>query len=89
MIEIAVVDNGIGIPADMLDYVFDEFAQVEAAQAGAPQGTGLGLPLSRRLAGLMGGGIEVSSVAGRGSTFTLTIPAEKAAAVPPPTASPR
>jgi PAS domain S-box-containing protein len=73
-VQVAVSDTGIGIPEDMLDYVFDEFAQIESSQTDAPQGTGLGLPLSRRLAELMGGGIEARSAVGRGSTFTLSIP---------------
>jgi signal transduction histidine kinase len=78
-IQVAVRDTGIGIPADKLDYVFDEFAQIESSQTDTAPGTGLGLPLSRRLAELMGGGIQVSSVVGRGSTFTLNLPADKGA----------
>jgi len=73
-LEISVRDTGIGIPPDKLDYIFDEFAQLESGQGEAYQGTGLGLPLSRRLAELMGGRIEVSSLVGQGTTFTLGMP---------------
>jgi PAS domain S-box-containing protein len=73
-LEISVRDTGIGIPADKLDYIFDEFAQLESDHGEAYQGTGLGLPLSRRLAELMGGRIEVSSLVGQGTTFTLSMP---------------
>jgi PAS domain S-box-containing protein len=74
VLEIAVQDTGVGIPADKLDYIFDEFAQLESSQDGAYEGTGLGLPLSRRLAELMGGSIAVSSLIGEGTTFTLGMP---------------
>ena len=73
-VRISIEDTGPGIPADKLDYIFDEFAQLERAEPGSQQGTGLGLPLSRRLAELMGGAIEVASRPGRGSSFTVTIP---------------
>jgi len=73
-LEISVRDTGIGIPPDKLDYIFDEFAQLESGQGEAYHGTGLGLPLSRRLAELMGGRIEVSSLVGQGTTFTLGMP---------------
>jgi signal transduction histidine kinase len=72
---ITVKDNGIGIPADKLEYVFDEFAQVEATSRPPDErGTGLGLPLSRRLVELMGGALTVRSVLGAGSVFTVAVP---------------
>lgn len=74
-VRIEVRDTGIGIPADKLEFIFDEFAQIESRGVESPPGTGLGLPLSRRLAELMGGRLEVASRVGTGSTFTLTIPA--------------
>jgi CheY-like chemotaxis protein len=69
-----VSDTGIGIaPADQAR-IFEEFTQVESRLQGQARGTGLGLPLSRRLAELLGGTLEVSSEVGRGTTFTLELP---------------
>jgi CheY-like chemotaxis protein/two-component sensor histidine kinase len=68
----AVADTGIGIAAANLDLIFEEFSQVPGRlQKG---GTGLGLPLSRRLATLLGGRITVQSQVGVGSTFTFCVP---------------
>lgn len=70
-----VSDTGIGIaPADQ-ERIFQEFAQVDTPLQKKVKGTGLGLPLSRSLAELIGGNIQVESVLGQGSVFTLTIPA--------------
>ena len=71
---IAVQDTGVGIPPDKLDFIFDEFAQLETDHGESYQGTGLGLPISRRLAELMGGRMEVASRVGAGTTFTLSLP---------------
>jgi signal transduction histidine kinase len=71
---LSVQDTGVGIPADKLDFIFDEFAQLESDQSDAYQGTGLGLPISRKLAELMGGRMEVSSGIDLGTTFTLSLP---------------
>lgn len=70
-VEIRVSDTGTGIPAGQLDRVFEEFYQVPGARRG---GTGLGLPYARRLAGLLGGELTLSSEAGRGTTAVLTLP---------------
>ena len=72
-VEIVVADTGIGIPADKLGLIFDEFEQVDVG-ANRMRGTGLGLAIARRLARLLGGDIQVQSVLGRGSIFTLTLP---------------
>ena len=73
-ITFAVTDTGIGIaPADQ-DRIFEEFSQVEGRLQKAAKGTGLGLPLSRRLAGLLGGELWVESELGKGSTFYLSVP---------------
>ena len=71
----AVRDTGIGIaPADQTR-IFEEFSQVDTRLHKRVKGTGLGLPLSRSLAELIGGTLEVESVPGQGSVFTLRIPA--------------
>ena len=73
-ITFAVSDTGIGIaPADQ-ERIFEEFTQVEGRHQKAAKGTGLGLPLSRKLAGLLGGELWVESELGKGSTFFLSIP---------------
>jgi signal transduction histidine kinase/CheY-like chemotaxis protein len=70
----AVADTGIGIaPADQ-ERVFEEFGQVDGPLQKKAKGTGLGLPLSRHLAELLGGGVSVRSEIGVGSTFTLSVP---------------
>ena len=70
----AVSDSGIGIPADKLDHVFDEFSQADSSTTRDYGGTGLGLPISRRFCQLLGGDLTVRSSAGEGSTFTIRIP---------------
>ncbi len=71
---IAVSDTGTGIPADALETIFEEFQQVKGSD---PQhkGTGLGLPITKGFAELLGGSISVQSEVGKGSTFMVRIPA--------------
>ena len=79
-VTLQIADSGIGIaPAD-LARVFEEFEQVNAGPRGdsMQRGTGLGLPISRRLARLLGGDITVESELGKGSTFTVWIPVDGA-----------
>jgi len=71
-LQVEVVDRGEGIAPEDREKIFDEFVQLE--QAHNTQGTGLGLPISRRLAELLGGSLTVDSVQGEGSTFTLSLP---------------
>ena len=73
-ITFAVTDTGIGIDSEHLQLIFEEFAQVENTLQRRVKGTGLGLPLCRRLAGLLGGRVDVASRPGVGSTFMLTLP---------------
>ncbi len=67
-----VRDTGIGIPADKLDAIFDEYAQVDASTSRKYGGTGLGLSIARRLARMMGGDVLVTSEVDQGSEFTFT-----------------
>lgn len=69
-----VRDTGIGIAEADIERIFEDFVQVEGPRQRAVRGTGLGLALSKRLAELIGGRIEVQSRLGQGSTFSLTIP---------------
>ena len=70
----SVADTGIGIEASDIDSIFDEFVQVDTRGGRRERSSGLGLPLSRRLAELMGGSLTVKSQTGVGSTFTLRLP---------------
>ncbi|GAB5443158.1 MAG: ATP-binding protein [Fuerstiella sp.] len=72
-IQIAVRDSGVGIPADALTDVFEPFRQADESVNRKFGGTGLGLPISRKLARALGGDISVQSEPGAGSTFTVTI----------------
>ncbi|ECF5994327.1 aerobic respiration two-component sensor histidine kinase ArcB [Salmonella enterica subsp. salamae] len=74
MLHFEVEDSGIGIPQDEQDKIFAMYYQVKDSHGGKPAtGTGIGLAVSRRLAKNMGGDITVSSLPGKGSTFTLTV----------------
>jgi DNA-binding response OmpR family regulator/anti-sigma regulatory factor (Ser/Thr protein kinase) len=79
---LAVSDTGIGIKADDLPRLFQEFEQIEPAMGVKPEGTGLGLALTRRLVGLHGGRIDVRSEPGRGSVFTVYMPTSGRARAP-------
>jgi CheY-like chemotaxis protein len=88
----SVSDTGIGMTADQLAKLFEAFSQADAATTRKYGGTGLGLALSRRLCRMMGGDVTVESEAGRGSTFTIRLPAsvaEPAAEEPPAAATER
>jgi signal transduction histidine kinase len=73
-LSLAVTDTGIGISPDNLQLIFEEFSQIEHPLQRRSKGTGLGLPLCRKLAALLGGRVDVSSQVGVGSTFRLVLP---------------
>ncbi len=72
ILHFAVIDTGVGISPDELDQLFEVFVQTRTGRL-SQQGTGLGLPISRKFIQLMGGDISVSSEVGRGSTFEFDI----------------
>jgi GAF domain-containing protein len=74
LVEVEVADTGIGIRPEDQGRIFGEFEQVDSAYARQVQGTGLGLPLTRRLVELHGGTLTLQSAEGQGSTFTFTLP---------------
>jgi signal transduction histidine kinase len=74
-VEIAVADTGPGIAAEDLESIFEEFEQADEGRKA--EGTGLGLPLSRKLVELHGGRLWAESEVGRGSTFRFTLPARQ------------
>jgi signal transduction histidine kinase len=81
ILTVSVRDTGIGIAPEHLERIFEEFGQVDSPLQLSVRGTGLGLPLSRNLAALLGGEIQVESVLGQGSVFSLRVPAVRASRV--------
>jgi signal transduction histidine kinase len=75
-VAVDVIDHGIGISEEEMAKLFQPFGRLDSALAAGIQGTGLGLHLSRNLARSLGGDIEVRSQPGKGSTFTLRLPAQ-------------
>jgi signal transduction histidine kinase len=74
VVQIAVRDTGIGIPAPLLEQIFEPFVQAKRAIQSRDGGVGLGLAISRQLARAMQGELTVKSTEGRGSVFTLALP---------------
>ena len=75
LVEIRVSDNGIGIPAGELERIFERFYRVDYARSRANGGNGLGLSIVKHIAAIHGGDVTVWSQVGRGSTFTIKLPA--------------
>ena len=81
-LDLSVQDSGIGIPPEVLPRIFERFTQADSTTARRYGGSGLGLAISREIVQLMGGHIEASSLAGRGSRFEFSIPFERQTAAP-------
>jgi len=78
-VQVSVMDTGVGIAAEDQEVIFDEFAQLQKGARGrSREGTGLGLAIVKRIVEAHAGAITVESALGRGSTFTLTLPARRA-----------
>src|SRR3954471_22558946 len=75
-IEFSVSDTGIGMTPEQQAKLFEEFTQADSSTARQYGGTGLGLAITRKLARMMGGDVTLTSEAGKGSTFTVRLPAD-------------
>jgi anti-sigma regulatory factor (Ser/Thr protein kinase) len=81
-VQISVVDQGIGIPAEDIDRIFERFYRVDPARHRSTGGTGLGLSIVKHVAATHGGEVRVWSVEGQGSTFTLSLPQHLGSGLP-------
>ena len=81
-VDIAVSDTGIGIAEKDLPRLFREFEQIKPSAGHKPEGTGLGLALTRRLLAMHGGSVSAQSRLGEGSTFTVRLPIEPEGGAP-------
>jgi signal transduction histidine kinase len=85
-VRVSVTDDGVGIPAEHLERIFDRLYQVEDARRprDVEKGLGLGLAIVKSIVEAHGGAIDVRSRPGRGSRFRFTLPADGGAAMPAP-----
>jgi signal transduction histidine kinase len=81
--QIDVADNGPGVAEHEQQYIFEKFRQAGDTLTAKPQGTGLGLPISRQIVEHFGGRLWLRSTPGSGATFSFTLPARFAAPAPP------
>ena len=88
IVQIEVSDTGVGIPADQIPLIYDEFYQVGVSANSSREGYGLGLSIVQRLVSLLGLELIVESELNKGSKFTLTLPASRSAAEPVPGETP-
>ncbi len=88
-LQLRVSDTGVGIAADQLDHIFQPFGQADQSTTRRFGGTGLGLPITRRLARLMGGDVSVFSRPGKGSTFSAQVRLDVPIAMPSAPGAPR
>jgi PAS domain S-box-containing protein len=82
LVRLEVLDTGVGIPAEQLPYIFDDFHQVQVPADSSHDGYGLGLSIARRLATLLGLELDVRSEVAGGSAFSLVLPARRDVVVP-------
>jgi signal transduction histidine kinase len=76
-VRISVADRGVGIPADRLEDVAEDFIQADGSSTRTFGGLGLGLALASRIARAHGGELELTSTTGRGTTATLVLPVDR------------
>lgn len=76
-VEVSVSDTGVGIAANDLEVIFDEFSQLQKNAGGNREGTGLGLAIVKRIVEAHSGAVTVESTVGQGSTFTFRLPARR------------
>jgi signal transduction histidine kinase len=74
MVDIAIIDSGVGIESDRIDGLFSAFTKIMRFRELNNEGVGLGLTISKNLAVALGGDVTVKSVIGIGTTFTISIP---------------
>jgi signal transduction histidine kinase len=79
---VSVIDNGIGISLNDQNLIFEEFRQVATKDRNKPEGTGLGLALTKKFVEMHGGRIWVRSQIGKGSTFAFSLPANMRSSQP-------
>ena len=72
VIEVKIIDNGLGIPKDKINKVFDKFYQCDESHK--KTGSGLGLSITKRIIELLNGSINYESIEGKGTTVTITLP---------------